>query len=319
MPKKSTNRKLRSLEEVKRAIIGAFIRKHFGRKGHINSIDAEGNTPLWIAILTKNSYIACLLIEYGANFNVRREGFTFLTYVIAYQYEKVFFTLLKKGVNINEGNNCYTPLMYAACLDNLNIFMALLTSVSKDKINAKDIDGETVLMKAVRAKKSSNIASLINYGAKINSQSETGETALSLACSIGDIDSVQTLLECGIYYETLNIDISNYAGYTALMCAVISNNLEPAIIKMLCEAGANMNHVSNDGNNFIDLALLNVLSRKSFGFTNLFFIFEELKLSAFIDLDWFVCLLEFISDGQGDEQAEYEEAEYELDEYDQDE
>jgi ankyrin repeat protein len=313
MPKKSKNRKLRSLEEIEKAIIGAFIRKHFGKKGHINSVDAKGYTPLWLAIFDKKIYIVLLLIKYGANFNVRQNEISFLTYVIGYGYEKIFFELLKRGVNINDSNNSYTPLMYASSSDNLNILVAFLARSSLGQINTKDIDGETALMKAIRANKSSNITFLINYGANINAQSETGETALSLACINGNIEAVQTLLEYGIYYGTLNLDIANYAGYTALMCASVSPNLQSAIIYMLCEAGANMNHVSNDNNTFMDLALLNVLSRKSFGFTNLFFIFEELKLSAFIDFDWVVSLLEFIpenldDDDDGDEaQDEYED------------
>ena len=310
MPKKSTNRKLRSLEEIEKAIIGAFICKHFGKKGHINSVDAEGSTPLWLAFFYKKSYIMLLLIKYGANFNVKQNGFTFLSYIISYGYEKIVFDLLKRGVNINEPNNSYTPLMYASTSDNLNILVAFLARSSRVQINTKDIDGETALMKAVRVNKCSNIAFLINYGVNINHQSDTGETALSLACINGNIEAVQTLLEYGIYYETLKIDITNNAGYTPLMCATVSLNLQPAIIYMLCEAGANMNHVSNDNKTFIDLALLNVLSRKSFGFTNLFFIFEELKLSAFIDFEWIVCLLEFIPEYID----EYEADEYEADE-----
>ncbi len=106
----------------------------------------------------------------------------------------------------------------------------------------------------IKANKALNISFLIDFGTNINDQSETGETALSLACVYGNIEAVKTLLQYGIYYETLKLDIPNYAGYTALMCAVISLNLQPIIIKILCKAGANINHISNDEETALSLA-----------------------------------------------------------------
>ncbi|XP_071954118.1 ankyrin repeat domain-containing protein 17-like [Antedon mediterranea] len=97
----------------------------------------------------------------------------------------------------------------------------------------------TPLMEAASGGHVDVVRLLIEYGAHVNSKSQTGNTALMYACSGGHEDVVQVLLEHGA-----NIEDHNENGHTPLMEAASCGHVEVA--RLLLMRGAGINTHSNE-------------------------------------------------------------------------
>ncbi|XP_033101464.1 ankyrin repeat domain-containing protein 17-like [Anneissia japonica] len=97
----------------------------------------------------------------------------------------------------------------------------------------------TPLMEAASGGHVDVVRLLIEYGAHVNSKSQTGNTALMYACSGGHEDVVQVLLEHGA-----NIEDHNENGHTPLMEAASCGHVEVA--RLLLIRGAGINTHSNE-------------------------------------------------------------------------
>lgn len=81
----------------------------------------------------------------------------------------------------------------------------------------------------------------------INAKNEDGETALSRASMLEELEIVKYLIEHGA-----NINAKDEDGNTALMWASLSRNLE--FVKYLIENGADVNIKNNNGKTALDMA-----------------------------------------------------------------
>jgi ankyrin repeat protein len=81
---------------------------------------------------------------------------------------------------------------------------------------------------------------LVEHGADIDAQSESGSTALMLHLESGHFDTAKLLAEKGA-----NVRVQNGGGVTALMWAAQLGNLE--MVKLLIEKGADVNVRDKDG------------------------------------------------------------------------
>ncbi len=124
-------------------------------------------------------------------------------------------------------------------------------------VNAKDKDGQTLLMRAVlpyTQNKNDLIKFLIEAKADVNVCSADGTTALMLACTIGNAEAVKLLINA-----KANINFANYWGKTALMMAAGTRHNEPAkmdqaylkgktaAVKLLIAAGADIHAIDKRG------------------------------------------------------------------------
>lgn len=86
---------------------------------------------------------------------------------------------------------------------NTHRLIALLATADADAVNAFDRAGNTPLMVAATSPHAGvdTLRALLEHGAVVDATSgdplRVGETALSMALSIGDIDKVRALLEAG--------------------------------------------------------------------------------------------------------------------------
>jgi len=111
----------------------------------------------------------------------------------------------------------------------------LLIEVGAD-INAKDSDGDTVLMYASQKDYYINVVKLlIKAGADVNAKNNFEETALMWASKNDNKEIVKLLIEAGA-----DVNAKNKFKNTALMLASINNHLN--IVKLLIKAGANINN-----------------------------------------------------------------------------
>ena len=108
---------------------------------------------------------------------------------------------------------------------------------------------EHALIKAVKAKQVEAVQFLLDLEiADIDYHNEDGNTAIMVACELGNIDIVHSLLSAGA-----NVDLQNNDGWTALMKAS-QNNHSTIIHVMLEEANANPHLQNRKGSNALMVA-----------------------------------------------------------------
>ena len=119
-------------------------------------------------------------------------------------------------------------------------------------LNAKDGEHDTAIMKACRDCNAVNVvAFLLENGANINDKEYRDlidQTPLIIAAFNGCTDIVKMLLDAGA-----NIEHKNDQGENALISAAQEGNIN--VVKILLDAGADVNQSNTDGETALDLAI----------------------------------------------------------------
>ena len=182
---------------------------------------ARGNTPLIVAAERNNQDIARLLLAAGAS-----------------QRAQTF-----------QG---FTALMMAVVHGDASIVAALSDPVALDMQNSIGGAGQTALMRAANKCKPACVVSLIDHGANLNIQCNTGQTALmyalnGIAASPEGDATARVLIQAGAA-----LDLQTKEGSTALMFAAESSSL--ATVQTLVDRGASLTLLDADGLSAIDRA-----------------------------------------------------------------
>ncbi len=99
-------------------------------------------------------------------------------------------------------------------------------------VNARDFNGETALIAAIKNRDREWTGYLLNQGADPDLPAKDGETPLLAAARVGFTDAVDWLIGLGA-----KVDADNRMGETPLIVAVQRRNI--AIVRSLVKAGAN--------------------------------------------------------------------------------
>jgi uncharacterized protein len=222
--------------------------------------------------------IMLALIDAGVNINSRlEEGETLLMKASAQGEDKFVKLLINAGADVNLLNqNNESALLLSACAGHLEVFnfLAPLTDLSLRK-NAEPflLDGlrrcernnDQLTSKLIIAAGLGNLESVeeaIAEGVNINSIGSEGNTALFSASAWGHINVVRTLLNNG---ADPNVGKEN-DGETPLMIAIsnikLANYINKSfgekeqleVVKLLLEAGANIDQRTYDGWNALMIA-----------------------------------------------------------------
>ncbi len=156
--------------------------------------------------------------------------------------------LISKGENVNAKEESYskiTPLFVAVEQGNIEIVQMLLDAGAK--VNARDKEKQTPLMRLDNDATPELIDVLVRSGAKVGLVDKEGNNALIMAAYYAPVEALKALIDAGV-----DINHANNEGYTALMRAAENGSVET--VKMLLEAGAQVNAVNKDGDNAWDLA-----------------------------------------------------------------
>lgn len=140
--------------------------------------------------------------------------------------------LTRSDANVRDDDTQDTALEHAVRNGNRDMVQVLLWA--KADVNARDSDGQTVLMMLSEDVTSEIIWDLINAGGKVNLRDNDGDTALIAVAEVNNVDALKALLDAGA-----KVNASNNDGKTALMIAASSglvNNLRTLIL-----AGADVN------------------------------------------------------------------------------
>ncbi|ELW54051.1 Ankyrin repeat and KH domain-containing protein 1 [Tupaia chinensis] len=144
--------------------------------------------------------------------------------------------LLDEGRSVNEHTEEGESLLCLAWQGILAQVLLAMHANVEDRGNKGDI---TPLMAASSGGYLDIVKLLLLHDADVNSQSATGNTALTYACAGGFVDIVKVLLN-----EGANIEDHNENGHTPLMEAASAGHVEVA--RVLLDHGAGINTHSNE-------------------------------------------------------------------------
>ncbi|KAJ5377952.1 uncharacterized protein N7496_005361 [Penicillium cataractarum] len=165
----------------------------------VNVQNRNGQKPLMMSLLYRNTSLAKLLIEQGADVNIETNGGeTPLLIGIRGMEEEIVRLLIERGAEVNardDGGN--TPLLMAVHW-NREVIMRLLIERGAD-VNVRDAWGSTPLsIAAKRADGDAIVQLLIERGADVNARDDDGNTPLSEAMKNANGEAiVQLLIENG--------------------------------------------------------------------------------------------------------------------------
>jgi len=116
------------------------------------------------------------------------------------------------------------------------------------RVDARDANGNTCLITAVRRKKNADLINLlVANGADVNAQNQAGDSALTVAAAACGVDIIEKLISRGA-----KIDHAGPAGRTALMNAIAYFNEAAALA--LIKKGCRTDIAGNDGRNALAMA-----------------------------------------------------------------
>jgi ankyrin repeat protein len=175
----------------------ATIRKLIDRGVNINEyfeVNGQGLTPLMISISQQNTEIAKLLIDAGADINLRgyKGGSALIFAIVVNNLDTVKLLLDAKADLEIKDNNGYTALYYAVEAENLELTDLLIKAGAN--VNAVDNKGFSILMNAIRAKKTKSVNILLDANVDVNFKFGEHTTALLIAVMTGNTDIIRNLL-----------------------------------------------------------------------------------------------------------------------------
>lgn len=132
-----------------------------------------------------------------------RDGLTPLMFAIISGHLEVVWLFKRRGVWIDTRNNSFA-LCDAALNGRIEIMRFLLENGAE--IDARDIDGNTVLHSVAVTGRVGVIRFLVESGAPINIQNKSGDTALRFAAVNGHVEAARFLIEKGARIEERDSD-----------------------------------------------------------------------------------------------------------------
>jgi uncharacterized protein len=212
----------------------------------VNKADENGVTPLMVAVEVCSDYLVDLLLDNSAKIDkVNNEGDAAFDIAIERECSSIVDTLIKAGADINKENKRGIMPLSLAILYSSNITYKLIKAGAD--VNKANKDGKTPLMAAAYKKDKNLIDLLLKQGAKVDTVTNKGLTALLLALMPDDSSSVvvDTLIKAGA-----DVNRESEQGDTPLIVAVAKRHCD--VVARLIEAGAKVNAVNKLG----DSALL---------------------------------------------------------------
>lgn len=147
----------------------------------VNLRDLAGRTPIFYAVEKDQPQALQMLLSLGANANMKdNSGVTALMRASAKNRKECQKILLRqKGIDVNaQDNSGRNAVAYAAYAPDVDVMQNLVSA--KANINQADVQGNTPLMNAIKAKNDRTAVFLIQQGANLTAANQAGETAFTL-------------------------------------------------------------------------------------------------------------------------------------------
>lgn len=190
----------------------------------LNAVDEFGKTPLIVAASCGFKDIGRLLIDAGANVNIKdkvggRSALMWATWSGYTEFVKLLvdpmFAEEISQLDLMDSFDGKTALMYAASSGHIDVLRLLIDAGAGLDIQ-QETDGRTALIIAVLAGHIEIIRALLAAGADINIRDTIERrTPVLWAASIGSLDALRVLVEAGA-----NLALTDKWGYSVLHYAV---------------------------------------------------------------------------------------------------
>lgn len=165
---------------------------------------------------------------------------------------KFFKYMLTRGFNVYEKDNFGRSIVHFAGSE--EVLEYILEEFSFD-VNEKDDSGRNALFSIFmidnKDQRRKILKSLIEKGADVNIQTQSGLSPIHQAASFGDYDCVKLLIDNGI-----DVNVRDSLNHTALHILAASNNTEgnPKIVKLLLNCGADKTIMYNNSMTPLEIA-----------------------------------------------------------------
>eukprot|EP00092_Neocalanus_flemingeri_P106282 GFUD01136358.1.p1 GENE.GFUD01136358.1~~GFUD01136358.1.p1 ORF type:complete len:440 (-),score=128.58 GFUD01136358.1:156-1475(-) len=182
---------------------------------HLDSKDQDGTTPLMLAARSGRVKVVSLLLEEGADPNIRKiTGVTAIFLASVGGYLDILTKLVEGGADPDpQSQEGGTPLMAAAQAGHLDVVEKLLLSGASHK--SCMWDGANALFLAAQNGHTKIVMHLLTIpGVQVNQQRRDGATPLWIAAQMGHEDCVRLLLRGGA-----DVDLTRTDGATPLFKA----------------------------------------------------------------------------------------------------
>jgi TolB-like protein/ankyrin repeat protein/class 3 adenylate cyclase len=232
------------------------VKKLIAEGIYVDSKNYQGRTALHLAAFKNYGAIARLLIEAGADIEIRSRiishqfrdyGSTPLILAVRTGSTEVVEVLIAAGADVNVrdlfARDRWAVLHWAAELGHLDIATLLVANGANIDTASSD-RRETSLFRAVRKGFPAIVELLVDHGADINAVDAYTNTLLHKAMQSGDLKTVQILLGKGAMVNA-RTTAGNYPGETPLHVAALAGYLKGAELLLL--NGAEIDAVDRNG------------------------------------------------------------------------
>jgi hypothetical protein len=209
------------------------------------------NIPLINAVTFRHLLVTALLVDHGANVEVRdTDGKTLLQIAISRRHADMIGSLLRRGLDVNApAPNGDTPLLEAVYRgeDAAEVIRALLDGGAN--IETANREGKTPLRVAAGLAEPTVFEMLLAAGANPASTARDGTTTVMAAARSGSVAILRLLLAL-----RLDANTQDQQGYTALMHAAHEGMAQT--VALLLAHGANPALLAADGSTALDVSRL---------------------------------------------------------------
>jgi len=254
-----------------------LVKIFYERQSNINEkTNYNGKTAMLYAAKYADFNLINFLIDNGAKvIDADENDVTTLMYASGYNSYEVVKTIIDNGARVNRRDSSGKNAIFYAAENNPDPEIIELLIKNGGNITSRDEDGINVLMKASVLNNNKVVKSLIENGAEVDSETETGFTPILFAAKYSDDPKTIDILvengaeiKSGLFSDLPNplyqsakynsnpkitkklIDLGAEADddveSSPLIEAAEYNNAE--VVKILLEAGVNVNYQNNHGN-----------------------------------------------------------------------
>eukprot|EP01043_Picozoa_sp_COSAG02_P024040 COSAG02_NODE_1301_length_13367_cov_14.080570_14_plen_724_part_00 len=209
----------------------------------IDAQDDKGFTALHYAALNGQADCALLLLEGGANSQIKASDGRTPLFIAANGQEACLTLLLQVGAAVDQPLKDGTTPLFIAVQEGQEACLTLLLQAGA-AVDQPLKDGSTPLQFAAQKGQEACLTLLLQAGAVVDRPNKNGSTALQFAAQEGQEACLTLLLQAGAV-----VDRPNKNGFTALQCAAQEG--QEACVKKLLSAGADPHNVSSLGSNVI--------------------------------------------------------------------
>jgi ankyrin repeat protein len=229
------------------------IRMILGSRAAVNAQNKEGDSVLHLAVRDNQADIGTLLLDNGADIflvNARGETPLFLTFYIRAGSQRPVREIRMFMLNpavMSARDSLGNTVLHHATMWRIDSVIPAIVERGANS-EAVNTSGETPLFIAVKANAASTVRALLGAGASLTGRDSLGNTALHTAVRSNAPQATEALLDANS-----NIDAYNLYGQTPLHDAVHLGVYDVQII--LVRRGANIEVRDNEGNTPLLLAI----------------------------------------------------------------